>query len=248
MSDWMKKISRGVMLLLILIPYVLSAQQESEIRFYENNDFRARTKVNLNVPIVDGLSFTLSDEARYRDNIGSYDRNYLGGAFSYKVCDYFSVSPGYVFMTFRREKDGTKYWKYGHRVYVDVKGMVRVGQWKLSLIECPYVDVFTIPDRYEEWILASKLKVEYNGGRYSLTPYVFTEISNTLNAPKGVGGQYVCRSRFCLGMNWKMGKRNSLDFYYYFDIDNAKSVEKDMMINHYRDYNHTLGIAYSFGI
>lgn len=224
-------------------------------------DFQPRVDVEFEFPLADDFSFIINNELRFRDNSTRVDRNYLLGAFSWETCDYFSLDAGYIFQSVlnRGDVEYSKYWQYRHRVYLDLKAQVELDDWKLSLTERPLVNLRPwaddVYDPKDEWLVRSKLKVDYDIPKTELTPYAFFELSNTLNTVNYGGGPFVDRLRFCVGLKWETSDFNSIELYYYFDIRNTREVSYttgssgiyDIYLNKERQYVHVLGLSFNFG-
>ena len=249
---------------LTFLPLCLSAQSFYEISDeLKESDFQPRADVEFEFPLADDLSFIINNEIRFRDNCTRVDRNYLLGALSYEVCDYFSVDAGYIFQSLLTigEVEYDRHWEYRHRVYLDLKASVEVGDWKFSLTERPLVNIRPwVKEETEyikdEWIIRSKLKADYDIPKTDLTPYAFFELSNTLNTVRYGGGPFVDRLRFCLGMSWEVSDFSSIELYYYFDIRNSRDVSYThsdsgdiyrVYLNRERQYLHILGLSVNFG-
>ncbi len=245
-------------------PLCMTAQngEYEVIRTTKDSDFQPRADVEFEFPLADDLSFIINNEIRFMDNCTRVDRNYLLGAFSWETCDYFSIDAGYIFQSLLTEGDieYRRQWQYRHRVYLDLKAQVELGDWKLSLTERPLVNIRPWADRIhdplDEWIIRSKLKVDYEIPKTDLEPYAFFELSNTLNTVNYGGGPFVDRLRFCLGISWEVSDFNSIELYYYFDIRNSRDVSfthgsdgslYNIFLNKERQYLHILGLSFNFG-
>ena len=225
------------------------------------SDFQPRVDVGFEFPIVDDFTFTLNNELRFRDNMTRIDRNYLQGSFSWETCDYFSLDAGYIFQSVLNigDVEYEREWQYRHRVFLDLKAEVELDDWKLSLTERPLVNLRPwadgIHDPLDEWLIRSKLKVDYDIPKTELTPYAFFELSNTLNTVDYGGGPFVDRLRFCLGVKWDFSDFCNMELYYYFDIRNSRDVSYttgssgiyDIYLNKEQQYIHVLGLSFNFG-
>lgn len=241
------------------------AQETPAYEVFETSidpDFQPRVDVGFEFPLADDFSFVLNNELRFRDNGTRVDRNYLLGAFTWETCDYFSMDAGYIFQSLLTVGDVEygRQWQYRHRVYMDLKAQIRFDDWKLSLTERPLVNIRPwaddIHDPKDEWLIRSKLKVDYDIPKTELTPYAFFELSNTLNTVNYGGGPFVDRLRFCLGMKWKTSDFNSIELYYYFDIKNSRDVSYttgssgvySIYLNKEQQFVHILGLSFNFGL
>lgn len=264
---------RHFLILLILATFLVPAsmmpviaQEVPEVETIEKTvpaDVRGRVDVDFDIPITDRLSFTVNNELRFRNNLSRIDRNYLLGSLGYEVCDYFSVSAGYIFMSFLTQGQVwyDAHWEYRHRVFSDLKGQIEYGNWKFSLTERPLVNIRAWgpdPDvlpKYE-WIIRSKFKVDYEIPHTDLSPYFFTELSNTLNTGTYGGGAFIDRTRFSLGLKWDATDNFGMELYYYFDIRNSRKVDDThgsdgsvytVYLTKQTQYVHVLGLSFNFG-
>jgi len=91
---------------------------------------------------------------------------------------------------------------------------------------------------------------EYAVAGTGLKPYVFVELTQTLNAPETVGN-YLEKMRSSLGAKYAFNKRSSLEFYYRFDykisdepvFDDFPTVD---YISSERESHHIIGLEYGY--
>ena len=95
-----------------------------------------------------------------------------------------------------------------------------------------------------------RLMAEYAVAGTGLKPYVFVELTQTLNAPETVGN-YLEKVRSSLGAKYAFNKRSSLEFYYRFDykisdepvFDDFPTVD---YISSERESHHIIGLEYGY--
>ena len=95
-----------------------------------------------------------------------------------------------------------------------------------------------------------RLMAEYAVAGTGLKPYVFVELTQTLNAPETVGN-YLEKVRSSLGAKYAFNKRSSLEFYYRFDykisdepvFDDFPTVD---YISSERESHHINGLEYGY--
>ena len=95
-----------------------------------------------------------------------------------------------------------------------------------------------------------RLMAEYAVAGTGLKPYVFVELTQTLNAPETVGN-YLEKVRSSLGAKYAFNKRSSLEFYYRFDykisdepvFDDFPTVD---YISTERESHHIIGLEYGY--
>lgn len=229
------------------------------------NDITGRIEAEMDFKITRHLSAGIENSLRFKNNMGTFDRNYLTGTFSYKPIDYFKAGVGYTFMAIwhdgKKSTGYQKFWDLRHRPHADVTGILPFRRWKFSLRERALAIFRTLDyDPLEkvspEFLLRSKFSVEYSSRRYPLYPYASVEVSNTLNVPEYVSGNYIEEIRNRIGLKWRLTRRSYLDFYYRFDIQTNKDVNidykkdditiKGVDVVTERSNVHIFGICYSF--
>ena len=152
----------------------------------EDAEVGGRLSLGINKKIVKGLHVNLEEEVRFDNNFASFDRFHTTLAVHYKVLPYLKVGLGYALINSYDATDA-KFNTPRHRLFVDVMGSYRFGDWSLSLRERLQTTHRT--DSFNEWqnpqntwMLKSRLKLTYKGFR-RWEPYGSFELRNTLNAP-----------------------------------------------------------------
>lgn len=222
--------------------------------------------------------FDSNNEAVGKDYSKSlnFDRSYTFVGVDFRTSPYFKAGLGYTLILI--DHDGKKstsydnYWTTRHRLQVDATGNLRINQWKLSLCEralanIRFDDINSLEKNQVDLLLRSKLSAEYTCRRYPLKPYAFFELSNTLNAigvsgvdensvPIKIDGNYIEKIRLCAGLKYRINTRNSLEFYYRFDIGNDRDINydykkdkvtiKQIDVVELRTYTSIVGINFNF--
>ena len=234
------------------------------------SDFGARVSVTADKRIVKGLHLTLDGEARVSDNFGDFGRYQFGTGLTYKISPFLKVGAGYIFIE-KKNSDGK--WNPRHRVYGDATFSLASGFWKFSLKERfqfthrddgnPYQNT---PNLFG---LKSRFKVAYSATS-SLTPYGYVELRNVFNDPAcaatwnttsqtysdysflGYTHAYFNRVRGALGVDWKLNKTHSFDFFVLTDycrdknIDTNKKGTKLKSLTYDQTLRASIGIGYTF--
>lgn len=73
-------------------------------------------------------------------------------------------------------------------------------------------------------VLRSRLQATYNIPKCSLTPYASCELTHLLN-DKGA----IDKTRWTLGVEWKLSKHHGLDFYYLYQNHEMMMKQMDVM-------------------
>lgn len=145
-----------------------------------------RFSIELNKKISKGLHVYIDEALWFDNNFGSFDRFYTTLGVTYKVLPFLKVGLGYGLINAHSSVD-SKFKTPRHRLFLDVTGTYRCGDWQFSLRE--RVQATHRTDSFNQWqsprnvwVLKSRLKVVYKAFR-RWEPYAAFELRNTLNAP-----------------------------------------------------------------
>ena len=248
-------------LLLLALPVGLKAQgTASELE----SDLRARLGVKVDHKISKGFHLNAEGELRMKD--GQLGRYQAGAGLSYKLSPYFKVGAGCLFIN---NKNSSDEWKQRYRVYVDLTGTYRSGDWRFALrerLQMTHRDVGnktqTTPNALA---LKSRFKVSYKGFR-SVEPYALAELRLALNDPSctatwnggsytdytfgGYDDVYLNRYRGGFGLEWNLDRQNAIDIYGLLDYCYDKNIDTDKTrtilksLTYDRTLSGILGVGY----
>ncbi len=196
-----------------------------------------------------------------------FDMSLTSITFEYSPIQYLKVDAGYMLKIYGAHSEAAWeiHWNdpssyVRHRVYTGITGNYSYEGWQFSLRERLLLDM-----RFDDYDLRTTakyaltmrhhLKMQYNFKSKGVSPYIWTEIANTLNANEYCqknGHQYVERIRNCAGVKWKIPtsdkNKGTLNFFYRYDwgyFRSAKFSETDeMSVNIRRKNEHAIGIGY----
>ena len=253
---------RFLVAVLCLVPFAASAQE----KLASQTEFGARASAELDWKMTNALHLSIEEEARLYDM--SFGKMYTTAALSYKFGRHLKVGAGYSYIGALDDD----VWKSRHRGFADVTGSVRVGDFKISLRErfqATYkaYDINTFQKPQTAYALKSRLKVVYDIPHCAWAPYVSTELRTALNAvdysslgtTKQTAGTvsysdvYCNRLRTVAGTEWRVNRKNYLDFYLLYDRDFARDIDATAE-GRAKSYtvtplnNISLGIAYRFAL
>ena len=224
------------------------------------SDLRGRVSVGIEKKLAKGLHGGIEEELRFEDGLSAFARSMTTASLSYKFNKYLRAGAGYSFIYI---PDDVR-----HRVYADLTGRYKAGGWTFSLrerLQCTHLtrEFNEYQQPRNALALRSRLKLSYQLFAKPLVPYLSVELRNVLNGAKYTDASdpstmtysdlYADRVRTALGVQWKLSKRSSLDFYGLFDAcsrrdsdASKKGVLKSITIE--PAYNFTVGVAYSFAL
>lgn len=263
----MKKRMTLACILLAAIPALANAQGTANDM---ETDFGSRFSATLDKKISKGFHWFAEGEIRTSDNFTDLGRYQAGTGLTYKISPNFKIGAGYLFIN---KKNSSDIWKPRHRFYGDASVGFNSGNWRFSVKERLQYTHREVGNPYQSnpnsLTLKSRLKVSYKASS-ALTPYGYIEFRNVLNDPacsatwntanqsysdysfEGYNDAYLNRVRGSLGVDWKLDKRNSIDFYllgdYCYDknIDTNAEGTKLKSLTYDRTFKGWLGIGYKF--
>ncbi len=240
-----------------------AAAQTLPLTESSTSDVQGRFRAGLTVPIGKSVNVQWSEQLRLGDNFGSVEKVVSSLGVDYKPLPFLKLWAEYCFVN---EHDAVEGWDIRHRLNLDVAGSYRAGRVKLSLRErvrlrfrSDSVNRFEKPDPFVT--LRSRVKAAYDIRHSRWEPYAYAELYVTLNAPAPVGNfktdafshdNYINRVRLAVGTEYKIDKRNRLDFYYMVHFNREfraryKAGSGDMKEwSLAKQCNHVFGIDYNF--
>lgn len=262
-----KRITALLLVIAIGFPFVLNAQTDVLL----DPEFGGRVSVSVDKKITKGLHVSLEEEVRFDNNFGSLDRLQTTLGISYKVHPNIKLGLGYALINgygastgsfknarhrFMADATGTLHlgnWNVSLKERFQVTR--RTGDF----------NIYQNPQN--ALMLKSRLKAQYKGfGK--VQPYAYFEVRNYLNAPvieaaydgsvfvtmddyseegeagwflKGFNGGYVNRLRGSIGMDVKLDKRNTLNFYFLGDYLIDKVVDANAEGTKLKSYTKETG-------
>lgn len=150
---------------------------------------------------------------RLKDALGKIDRIYSVLAVSYEFCPWFKAGADYNFIAVKRDEG----WEFRNRSNIDLTASYKPApRWRLSLRErfrITSTNKRSDPalEANPAWIMRSRLMAEYDVRPLPIRPYVYLELSNTLNAPN-ITGNYIDKIRTSLGVKYALSPRSEFDF------------------------------------
>ena len=252
-----------ILMLCSLISSTVNAQgTDNEIE----TEYRGRMDVQLDRKIRKGFHVMADAEIRTDDNFDGVGRYDLSIGASYKINDWLKAQGGYTFI---KAKNSSDEWNPRHRIYADLTGTLKSGDWRFSLKEKLQLTHRSGVNSYQTTpnalSLKSRLKAEYKGFN-KVNPYIFVELRTALNDPacsatwdgssysdysfSGYNDVYLNRLRGALGFEWKIDKKNSvdlvamLDYCHDKDIDTNSSGTKLKSLTYDRTIVPQIGLSY----
>ena len=262
-----------ILILGLILPLMAFSQTDVAL----DPEFGGRVAVSVDKKIAKGLHVSLEEEVRFDNNFGSLDRLQTTLGISYKVHPNIKLGLGYALIngyganseSFKNPRHrlmadatGTLHlgnWNLSLKERFQVTR--RTGDF----------NVYQNPQN--TLTLKSRLKAQYKGfGK--VQPYAYFEVRNYLNAPvieaaydgsvyvtlddyseegepgwflTGFNGGYVNRLRGSIGVDVKLDKRNTLNFYFLGDYLMDKVVDANAEGTKLKSYTTETGIRGWFG-
>ena len=242
-------------------------------------DVRARVSAELDRKIVRGFHVYGELEGRFKDNVQRINDFRVTVGTTYKVADWFKTGAGYTFIG---NVNGSSVLEPRHRIHLDGTLSFRAGDWRFSLRERLQLthkaeDINVYQETRNALAVKSRVKVSWKGSR-TLEPYAFFELRNALNDPSftatwntgtqrysnvsfnGYKDLYINRYRAAAGLDWRISKQHSIEFYGFFDRYRDKEIDTNRYgsenwqenglvlksLTYQTGTNLTFGVAYRF--
>lgn len=248
-----------ILMAAMFVPSVAAAQTTTHDPAVSDCDVQARVGFDVTKQIKKGFNVSWEEELRLRNNFGAVDRIHSSLGTTYRIAEWFRVGAAYTFIARwhdgKKSTDYEKYWDLRHRASADAMFTLKSGKWRFSLRERGQFTFRTDSVNTREKskcdiVMRHRLKVDYKVFHLPLRPYASVEMSHTLNAPK-LGGNYIDKVRSMLGVEWRLSKESTLEFYYRFDyaygIDiDIKKTSGNITITPEKGYYQILGVFYSY--
>lgn len=238
----------SLLVALFAAPLALHADED------DSDSFGIRLSGEADYKIKKGMHVNVSEELRFLGGSNLLDRSYTEVGFSYKFFDIFKAGISYTAIgvhksetTMPDTEEITTHWvEWRHRISGDLSATFKAGQWRFSLrerIQGTYKmrELNNYQQPQMRWVLRSRLKVSYKFRSVPFEPYAYFEPRLYLNGAEwseeslgkdfenaeflGHKDMYFNRYRGAAGLEWKLTRRNSIDFYLLYDHLYDKNID-----------------------
>jgi len=217
----------------------------------QDNDYGFWTSLNFKKNISKKLDASLGGEFRTRDKFNNVNSYNAKANLSYDILPFLKASVDYKYINKKELSEITKknnyipsYWSPRHSFRFSLKGEYEWNNFELSLREryqytyqsslsVEKYDLETGERKDNEYIdadsdniLRSRFQLNWNIKKKNYKPFISYELFNNLSDLN------LKKTRFKLGMEYKINKHNSFDFYYCHQNDRDDLNE------------HILGVSY----
>jgi hypothetical protein len=192
------------------------------------------TSVNFEAKLVKKVTFNISQEFRFNENVTELGTSFTDAGLSYKLNKHFQFAVNYRF-TQRHRVDN--YYSFRHRFYADLKYSYKLTPFDFSLrtrLQDQISDIGRASDGgVPEYYLRNKLNVKLDLDK-SYTPYISFELFSPLNYPRDVVFDGI---RAAAGVEYEFSKHHKIDIYYM--------IQKEVNVSNPRtDFVAGLGYFY----
>ncbi len=183
------------------------------------------------------FGYSIGEELRMQNSFQTMERSSTSLGVDFKPFSFLKVGATYELMYQQYEKRNVWQWEWRQRAHLSLTGYCSPGRWNFSLRE-RLQSTFRESKNWEnpKIYLRSRFQAEYDIRKSHFTPYASAEMYYTL-FPSKAKDAGMNRWRFLGGCEYKLDKRNRLDFFYRYTL--YTSDDRD-------DANgHFIGIAYT---
>lgn len=171
----------------------------------QSDEFATWTGVELNSKVTTRWNLSGSVEFRSKNSLKEADRVSLNLGVGYNVFSFFEIEGAYEV---HYRNTGSEGWKFRHRYLVGAQGSVKCYNFKFALREY-FQQTFTEGER--ESRLRSRIKIDYVPATWRIQPYFSMELYQPISDDAFFS---IARMRYRPGMNVKLSRRCSCDFFY----------------------------------
>jgi hypothetical protein len=194
------------------------------------------TSINFEAKLVKKLTFNISEELRFNENITELGAAFTDAGLTYKLNKHFQFAANYRFNQ-RRRLDN--YYSFRHRFYADVKYSHKLKPFEISFrtrIQDQISDIGRAKDGgVPEYYLRNKLSLKWDLDK-PYTPYFSVELFSPLNYQRYSAFDNI---RTTAGVEYSLSKHHEIDIYYM--------VQKEFNISKPVTY-FVLGLGYYYKI
>lgn len=228
-----------------------------------------RLDLTYTLPLPHGCSLSFFEDLRFDmlpfSPATVFDLSLTSVTFAYSPVQYVKLDAGYMLKLIGAGSAASWHTHWNkpasfvkHRLYAGITGSYRYGNWRFALRERLLCDMrfddidLRTTNRYA-LTLRHFITVSYNFREKHVTPYLWVELANTLNATEYCrknGMQYLERWRNCAGVRWRIVREEkqdvTLNFFYRYDwgcFRSARLVGDDAALTVRRRDEHALGFG-----
>jgi len=194
------------------------------------------TSAKVNYKFLDDFKISLENTYRIQENMSELSKVYFETGLSYKVSKFVDIQSEYRFSINSDipVNDFENKFALGISLDYDIKRfkLTTRTKYQVSFTNFRTDDEGNVPDKY----LRNKLKLEYNVRKKPLDPYFYYEFFFYVG---NMSVHEIDKQRFTLGFDYKLNKRNDLDFAYI--IQNSQKGKN-------AGFMHIIAISYNFSL
>jgi len=230
--------------------------------FAQQADNGLWTSVEIKKKFNYGLSLSLAEEYKMRDNFSNTDKFETTIDLSWKPLSFLKGGVAYCRIDYNHPANNSspaEYWELRHRYIAYVMGSYDIGRFSLSLREkfqqTNRVGVVATANKSNPTnVLRSKFEVDYNIKKSPFTPFASVEVYYALNEPNGVqdpaATKMVTEIRNAIGVEYAIKKNLAIEagYLYCMEKDWDKDASGNNMGGYLSGYTNalTLGLSYTF--
>ena len=230
--------------------------------FSQDTDNGLWTSVEIKKKFKNGLSLSLEEEYKMRDNFSKTDKFETTIDLSWKPLSFLKGGIAYCRIDYNHPSNNsnpTEYWELRHRYIAYLMGIYDIGRFSLSLRE-KFQQTYrvgvnaNVNKSNPTNIIRSKFEVDYNIRKSPFKPFASVEVYYALNEPDGIqdpaATKMVTEIRNAIGVEYSIKKNLAIEAGYLYCME--KDWDKDALGNNMGGYLSgitnalTLGLSYSF--
>lgn len=223
--------------LIFLSCFIIKSEVKAQTAYPDAGSWNT---LNVEYKINKKITGLFTEELRFKENFTRLNLFYTNLGFEYKVTDYFKAALVYRFI--EKYQDDNSF-SFRHRIMLDLTFKRKVGKIGFSYrqrIQAEERDIYSSYDgAVPEWYSRNKFSLKYDTDK-RYTPYLAVELRYQIrNSREWQSDKTWHRSRYSLGVDYKINKKSTLGLYYLIQREYNVVMPQDQYI---------VGLEYSLAI
>lgn len=193
----------------------------------QNKDAGLWTSLSFEAKLVKKLSFNLSQELRFNENITELGTVFTDVGLEYKLNKHFRIAADY---RYNKKRSADNFYTTRHRLYADFKYELKIKPFQIQ-VRTRFSNSTELNHQAEgsdiEYYLRNKLSLKWDLEK-QFTPYISVELFSPLNYPRYSAFDNI---RSTAGIEYNFSKHHKIDVFYMIQKEmNVSDPETDFVV------------------
>ena len=231
---------RKYFLLVLVLSYFFFVSEKNADAQINYPDAGSWNTFNIEYKLNSKINALFTEELRFKENFSRLNLLYTNLGLEYKVND--NIKAAFIYRFIEKYQDDNSF-SFRHRLMFDLTLKKKIGNISLSYrhrLQAEERDIYSSKDGYvPEWYSRNKITLKYDTDK-RYTPYFAIELRYQIRDPRDWESDKTWhRSRYCLGLDYKVNKKSTLGLYYLIQQEFNVVTPQDLYI---------VGLEYSISL